>query len=90
MAVEIRYICDKCGHIQSTDVQMWGIGVALRWNNAPFGDSDVQRKALWCRSCVEGIGLLVSKPSSGAQPTSPEPTLEDMIREIIRSEVGGS
>lgn len=85
MAVEIKYVCDKCGHTQATDDQMWSIGIAIVWARGTLSDSNLNKKQLWCRACIEKLGLLPPKPP--AVKPDPAPTLEDMIREIVREEI---
>jgi hypothetical protein len=82
------YSCDRCGHSQTTDDQMWGISVHLSHN----GTTHVpQHKQLWCRKCVEVVGIFPPRPSAKkAETRAPTPTLEDMLREMIREEIGGA
>lgn len=84
------YTCDKCGHSQNDDAQMWNIAVDLWTRGVPRSRSSYPPDSaeLWCRKCVVGVlGKLSSGPDGPPKP-DPLPTLEDMIREIIREEIG--
>ena len=84
------YTCDKCGHHQTTNDQMWGIAVVME-HGIPvpnYGPRLTPRhNGLWCRKCIESIGLLCAKPDPDDKTAKPPPTLEDMIREIVANEV---
>lgn len=86
------YTCDKCGHKQTEKEQMWNIGVSLKHLDNPYqyrGTDALSPRELWCRACVEGIGLLV--PSLKPDEPAPKPaTLEDIVRELIQEEVEAS
>lgn len=91
MAIVTTYTCDKCGYEQTNPEQMWEIGVALKAhiNTNPYVPPALKPKALWCRACVEGIGLLIPSPKPKAP--APEPaTLEDIVRELIQEEMDQS
>ena len=83
------YTCDKCGHAQDKNDQMWNIGVVIGHDaSIYYGNRTPNPVQLWCRDCIEGLGLL--PPGGGAKDApplpDPPPTLEDMIREIVRQE----
>ena len=93
------YTCDKCGHAQNKNDQMWDIGVVIGHHASIYGrdrtpasiygrDRTPNPVQLWCRDCIEELGLL--PPGGGAKDApplpDPPPTLEDMIREIVRQE----
>ena len=82
------YTCDKCGHSQESGTQMWHVAVVLKGPGMPW-PLFPKITSLWCRKCVETLALLPQ--GGGAEdappPPDPLPTLEDMIREIIRNEV---
>lgn len=46
-----------------------------------------QLSAEWCLACCIEMGIAQPCKESKAQPIQPPPTLEDMIREIIREEI---
>jgi hypothetical protein len=87
------YTCDNCGHAQTTDDQMWQVGIAIEhshnygysyasWTNRAF-----QHQQLWCRKCVDKTGLLTPALKSAEIVAAPTPTFEDMLRAIIREEI---
>ena len=92
MAVETKYVCDKCGHEQETSEQMWKIGISLKHIDTPGRinyTKTVKNKQLWCRGCVEDkLGLLPTAKQSAEAIKPTQITLEDMLREIIQEEIG--
>lgn len=82
------YSCDRCDHNQTTNQQMWEVGVHLR--HCEGTTHSTQHKALWCRKCVEAVGIFPSplQKRGEDQTPPPAPTLEDMLREMIREEIG--
>jgi hypothetical protein len=86
MAVEIKYVCDKCHKSQETSEQMWEIAIAYNHYgyNAHIGNRYHQQ--LWCRDCMTSVAGFF-EPVKKDAPPSPAPTLEDIIRELIREEL---
>ena len=88
MAIETRYVCDKCGAISDNKDTMWRVGIvvcdiACKY----FNHSHVHNKALWCRTCLLQTGLIVPKTEEEKAAEQVKPlTLEDLVREIIREE----
>lgn len=89
MAIETKYICDRCKKEQAVSDQMWSISVAY----SPYGTNAYQssgqyeqHKQMWCRDCMEANGFFAYPPK---EPTAdpPPPGLEDLIRELVRSEL---
>jgi hypothetical protein len=89
------YMCDNCGHGQSTSEQMWQVGIAVEHANSTSYTSSAwiskqfQHQQLWCRKCIDAIGLLtpIAKPEGDdSKPTAP--TFEEMLRSLIRQEIG--
>lgn len=87
--ITTTYTCDDCGHEQDTPEQMWHIGVALRHHGTKNNSYEKPREEeLWCRNCVEKLGLLPTPKEQKSEEPAPEPmSLEDMIRDIIHEEV---
>ena len=79
------YTCDNCKHSQESAVGMWEMGITV-YSATYFSDyKSPIRKALWCRKCVEELGLL---PQQVAKEVPKEPLkFEDLIREIVRGEL---
>ena len=89
------YTCDKCKHSQEDSNkprQLWEIGILLREKKeGSYSQYSQAPKAthLWCRSCVQKLGLLPQEKTTPPTPT-PTPTFEEMIREIIQEELEAS
>lgn len=85
MSVQTTYTCDRCGAKQDTHQQFWNVAVRV-WSFDSLPTSyDMGPKNQWCRSCCEMFGIL---PHTKERTViTPEPTIEDLIREIVRQEV---
>lgn len=81
------YKCDKCGHQQITQKQMYEIQVTRRPLELPHGHS-LEKSAHWCRMCMEAAHIYppASHKEAGKE-LPPPPTLEDLVRQIVREEV---
>jgi ribosomal protein L40E len=87
--IEIKYICDKCEATQPTAQQMWMIRVQIGHHGGGYNQMPWSSKEeMWCRKCIEGLGLLPSfdQPAPESVPPPP-PSFEDMVREIARDEI---
>lgn len=82
------YRCDRCGAEDTTN------NIGLQFVFVGFGEylSDAKKRSQnkeWCLRCRIETGLQI--PSSNyrpeIKPIEPEPTLEDMIRMIVRDEI---
>ena len=82
------YQCDRCGHEQSNDTQMWSIAIAVEHRAHIYNATSFRAQKYWCRACGDKFNLVVDppKPSTG-EPQKPEVTFEDKLREIIREEI---
>ena len=85
MSVKTTYTCDRCGHSQETNEQLWTLTASL--NSFLLTYSTTKKSALWCRNCVEQFGLLPIIEKEKNKVIEPGPTLEDLLRAIIRSEI---
>lgn len=86
----VTYKCDRCGHEQANDKQMWNIGVKV--THAPraaiFGPWETTGMKMWCRKCIDTLQLFgFPRDLKKGEPQPAVVTLEDQIREIIREEV---
>ncbi len=94
MTVTTTYTCDKCGCAEPTSDQMWQISVVVsRWQSLPvtIGSAYTHRKNLWCRKCIEALGLLPPpRNEKNEHVINPSPTFEDMVREIVHEEMSQS
>lgn len=84
--------CDRCGTSWEKGAanarQLWNIGIHL---GCPCLTSIGRRGDLtaeWCRECVVKAGLIGQSSADDKQTVleDPPPTLEDLIREIVRDE----
>lgn len=80
------YKCDRCGHEQPHYEQMWDIAVICGHHSWSATHSE-REKALWCRKCAETFHLLPPDRKPAAHVLPEKPTLEQLIREIIREEL---
>jgi hypothetical protein len=90
MSIVVTYTCDRCGHQQTDDTQMWRIGLKVEHLPKPakFDYWELNAAPMWCRECVDQLQLLGFKPNSTKEiPATVEITLEEKIREIIREEI---
>jgi len=81
--------CDRCRK-KVDNLSEVGAGIrSLHYGSYGGGDTYVvhQFGAEWCLECCIEMGIAKPRKESSAQPIQPFPTLEDMIREIIREEV---
>jgi len=82
--------CDRCK--KEVD-KLSEVGAGIRSHQYSSygitGDAYVvhQLGAEWCLDCCIEMGIAKPCKESSAQPIQPSPTLEDMIREIIREEL---
>lgn len=90
------YKCDRCGGT-STDreeLKLSQIGIGVKRDVGSFYYSpgsymlqDTQhREAEWCEKCLLEVGVMSPRPKEEASTPS-FPTLEDLLREIIREEI---
>lgn len=78
------YKCDRCGK-EHTNQFTSPISLVV---NRGYGDEDMH-KADWCRPCLEEVGIVPRPKPKKDEPTiqSSQPSLEEMIREIVRTEI---
>jgi hypothetical protein len=83
MATKTTYSCDKCRAEFSDRKTLKCITVQVG-NYAAEGGL-YSRNADWCLPCLQEFGIV---PKSERKPTTvPAPSLEDMIRQIVREEM---
>ena len=90
MTVKTTYICDHCGHEQDNNKQMWNVSFLVQASERFSRDYQTPKvMELWCRVCTEKFGLLPYEdtPKEKRKNPSPKPSLEDLIRELIRKEM---
>lgn len=96
MSKETTYKCDRCG-ATSTDQKELGLcGVAVGMRTKTYGSYesgfrlDSQRDDLsadWCRRCCEAVGFCDTKEKAEVSGEPDIPSLEDLVREIVREEM---
>ncbi len=91
MAIVTIYNCDNCEHSQDNKDQMWYIGIAIRATAGytVLNGTDIKKEHLWCRKCIENLGLLPPTDKKREVPPPP-PTFEDLLREVIQDEISAS
>ena len=95
MSIVVTYTCDRCGHSQPNDTQMWHVGVKVEHCPKPakFEYWELNGKSLWCRECIDSLQLFGFDPKPTKEmpvSTVAEITLEEKIREIMREEIEAS
>ena len=81
-----KYTCDRCGHTQNTNDQMWSVGV-FAWIGWRRESTAPRKECLWCHDCCVQYGLLPTSPTETVQPLAQETSLEDIIRGIVKQEM---
>jgi hypothetical protein len=66
---------------------MWQVQVSLSYYGPPAKYDTTKESALWCRACVEKVGLLSIPEKVESTVITPKLTVEDLIREIVREEI---
>jgi hypothetical protein len=90
--IHIEYECDRCGHKQPTIDQMWDVGWGFCSSSGSLFSQHSYAKTvpvirgMWCRKCLEKWNFL---PTEKPVPAT-LPTLEDMLREMVREEIEAS
>jgi len=86
--ITVMQKCDLCGFEQNKIAkdarQMWEIEITVRHHECR--SPSTIKSVDWCRNCVEKYGLLPNR-TEGVKVKTPEPSFEDMVREIVREEV---
>ncbi len=86
----ITYKCDRCGEViedPSWDAFSVSIVSVLEQQKGytAYPSRNVVAEAHWCRSCAVACHAIA--PESSATPAPNPPTLEEMIRDIVREEL---
>ena len=88
MGITTTWTCDKCKHSQNTKEKMFHVLLYVQIDNVVSTINAPRLEALWCRRCVESVSILpVLKNEDNKHVVTPCSTLEDIIREIVQSEM---
>jgi len=99
MSQVTTYKCDKCKEesINSEDLKLTTIGVGVK--STAYGSSyrekefhlydPLRREMEICPDCLSNLGFVRREKIDPEKVEVQYPTLEDMIREIIREEIDG-
>ena len=93
-------VCDRCGkeaetpdEMKELDLHSVILGTERRFNS--YNSTKIPTYAAhalwdkdWCLECRKITGLVVVQNQKYDTPAASVPSLEDMIREIVRSEIG--
>lgn len=86
MASTTTYTCDRCG-AQAIDETKFlkKVRITLPDEYSAYQSHDEVASAFWCRSCIVECGLRLPKKDEQVPVT--KPTLEEIIRDIVREEL---
>lgn len=88
MATVTKWVCDKCLKIQDTPEQMWRLNLNFQHLQTFSNDWQMPRLAAeWCRACCERAGL-VPQHEVPKEEVPAAPSMEEIVRGIVRQEVG--
>ena len=83
------YKCDRCGKEQDNRNFLLSIQLVAGKSTSPDYLSDYRHTADWCTDCAKEFGFTLT--GSGEHIAKNQtPTLEDVIRAIMREEIGGA
>ena len=100
MGLEQQFRCDRCGYAQPSDRKFgdderWMHTLRIVLSEGDVGSHcnlsyrDQVRAVLWCDQCVTALDvrrhMLAAGPVPSVEPVTP--SLEDLIREIVREEL---
>ena len=93
MATKVIQTCDRCKKTGSPEIVELR-GIYLRVSSKPYEEYSQaslvsNHKAEWCDECVRKVGIWPPAGLPPEQVMSPPPTLEDLIRDIVRQELPG-
>lgn len=89
MPIMTKYVCDRCKAEQNTGEQMWHLGIVCTHDGhtSYHGSTTPRHTVLWCRKCVEEIGVILPMVLRAEGVEAPQPTIEDMIRAIVKQAI---
>lgn len=92
MSITTVYKCDRCGKEADNPHDYYHVGVLLNSVYMATGRWSASHQQQWCTSCCEKVGIRGSlarfhKENEPKEAPPPAPTLEDMVRALIREEL---
>ena len=89
------YKCDRCGAEDTTNaIRLQEVTIGIPWSTLVEDYSRVGNRGRpvvqWCRKCLVETGVIQRHSELDAalpNPLPPPPSLEDMVREIVREEL---
>lgn len=88
---EYTSTCDRCKNTETVEVsttpklKLHEVGVGWQQHTCYSNYTFIGLKQEWCQDCCIAVGLCA--PENPNSIIHPPPTIEDMLREIIREEV---
>lgn len=88
--------CDRCGKTATTEEEKEALGLGsihLGFSIDSYGGGAGVWAATerwsreWCRACRKELGMLERENKTSPEVTESAPSLEDMVREIVRQEL---
>lgn len=84
----VIFKCDRCGATAQDDKHfLRHVAVGVNWGYG-FQAADRKLEAEWCRECLIKTGLHSPQNEADEKIAPPvPPTLEDLVRDIVREEI---
>lgn len=86
MSIVTTYMCDRCANESTEPLGFAHVEIRLRRINGNFSDPTPHPVVQWCRPCLVALGL--SRPNTirdeDVTIEDPPPTLEDIVRGIVK------
>lgn len=86
----VTYKCDRCDEVIAKPTEdafhvVVMSGPVSSGGASPLRRQDIVAEGHWCRTCA--IQCHAVAPDESADVVPPQPTLEDMVRDIVREEM---
>lgn len=82
--------CDNCHNVITDVNQIWSVGITVKNGTSLYNGSyrDFLKAAQWCRPCMVVAHLLPNCDDVEPEkmPETP-PTIEELVRDIVREEL---
>ncbi len=89
MAITTEYKCDRCKKVVDGGESLMTVGIFTIYHGYKHSIplTRIEKSEHWCIECRIEKGIERPHPAFKAKPEDPAPTVEDLIREIVREEV---